>query len=292
MQPIIRYLAPFLAIAFALMLAGCTSTPAPVTPAPTATPTALPATTSVPSPSVTILSPMDGSTVTAGNVTVGISVSNFNIVDKQGQASVPGQGHVHYYMDVSPIPNTPGQPAIPANANAVWAHVAATSYTFTNVPPGTHTFTVQLANNDHTPVQPPAVASVTVTAGSQATTAPVTTAPATTAPPATTATQTGGGGQTVQMTLTAQNIAFDKTTLTAPAGSTVVMTFVNMDAGVPHNFALYTDSTANLATRFFAGNFVTGVMTVTYTFTAPSKPGTYFFRCDVHPIMSGSFIAM
>ncbi len=97
------------------------------------------------------------------------------------------------------------------------------------------------------------------------------------------------GGKTVPVTLTAKNIAFDKGTISVPAGSTIVMTFVNNDANVPHNFALYTDSKAT--TKIFAGNFVTGVKTVTYTFTAPSNPGNYFFRCDTHPeIMTGTFI--
>jgi plastocyanin len=78
-------------------------------------------------------------------------------------------------------------------------------------------------------------------------------------------------------------------TISVPAGSTVVMTFINNDANVPHNFALYTDSKAT--TRIFAGDFVTGVKTVTYTFTAPSTRGSYFFRCDTHPeIMTGTFI--
>jgi plastocyanin len=96
-------------------------------------------------------------------------------------------------------------------------------------------------------------------------------------------------GTTVPVTLTSQNIAFDKNTISVPAGSTVVMTFVNNDAGVPHNFALYTDSSASQ--KLFAGDFVTGVKTVTYTFTAPSKPGNYFFRCDVHPtVMYGTFV--
>jgi len=114
-------------------------------------------------PLVSITSPTNGTTIPQGNVTVTIQVQNFTIVDKQGQASVPGEGHVHFYMDVSPIPSTPGQPAIPANASAVWAHVASTSYTFTNVPPGTHIFSVQLANNDHTPVIPLATDTITVT---------------------------------------------------------------------------------------------------------------------------------
>ena len=97
------------------------------------------------------------------------------------------------------------------------------------------------------------------------------------------------GGKTVPVTLIAKNIAFDMSTISVPAGSTVVMTFINNDANVPHNFALYTDSKAT--TRIFAGDFVTGVKTVTYTFTAPSTRGSYFFRCDIHPeIMTGTFI--
>ncbi len=96
-------------------------------------------------------------------------------------------------------------------------------------------------------------------------------------------------GPVVPITLTAQNIAFDSTTLTAPAGSTVVMTFVNKDTNIPHNFALYTDATT--ATKIFTGDIVTGPKTVTYTFVAPSKPGNYFFRCDVHPeMMTGTFM--
>ncbi len=95
------------------------------------------------------------------------------------------------------------------------------------------------------------------------------------------------GGQDVAITLTARSSAFDKSTLTAPAGSRVVMTFVNADT-MPHNFALYTDSSA--MTEIFAGQVVQA-STVTYTFTAPSAPGNYFFRCDIHPAtMTGTFV--
>lgn len=99
--------------------------------------------------------------------------------------------------------------------------------------------------------------------------------------PLTTTTPTSAG--TVPVTLTTKNIAFDTQTISVPAGSTVVMTFINNDAGVPLNFALYTRSAAT--TKIFAGDFVTGVRTITYSFTAPATPGNYFFRCDVHPEM-------
>jgi plastocyanin len=133
---------------------------------------------------------------------------------------------------------------------------------------------------------PPVITPATTTMPPMTTTAPATTPPGTTM--ATTTTTQPPGGNTVQVTLTAHNIAFDKATIMVPAGSTVVMTFINMDSNIPHNFALYTDSHAT--TRIFAGEFITGVKTVTYTFTAPAAPGNYFFRCDVHPeTMTGIF---
>jgi plastocyanin len=124
------------------------------------------------------------------------------------------------------------------------------------------------------------------------TTAPGPNATPTPAPAATVTGSVPGtpGDTSVALALTARDIAFDQSTLAAPAGSTVALTFVNDDAGVPHNFALYTDSTA--ATPVFIGEIITGPATTTYTFTAPSQPGSYFFRCDPHPtVMTGSFVA-
>jgi hypothetical protein len=116
-----------------------------------------------PTPSLTILSPQDGATVPAGDVTVTIQAGHFRIVDRQGRANAEGEGHVHFYLDAGTVPSTPGAPAIPAAPEARWAAVAGTDYTFTDVPPGNHTFTVQLVNNDRTPVIPLAYRSVTVT---------------------------------------------------------------------------------------------------------------------------------
>jgi len=224
--------------------------------------------------SLAILSPRDGASVPSGNVTVDIQVSNFNIVDKQGQANVSHDGHVHYYLDVE-APTTPGQPAIPASG--IWAHVAASTYTFTNVAAGTHTISVELVNNDHTPLEPPVVARITINVQSASTPTPTTTAS-----PTPTTTPTG-----VTIDLVAQNMAFNKSTITVPAGASVTMNFDNKDS-VPHNFALYTNSSA--ATMIFRGQTITND-TIVYTFTALSTPGTYFFRCDVHPTtMTGTFV--
>lgn len=221
-------------------------------------------TTTTPAPTLTITSP--GTMVpTPGNVTVTVRATNFKIVDKQGQTKVTGEGHIHYYMDVD-APTAQGQPAIPASG--VWAHVSSTDYTFTNVSAGTHTISVELVNNDHTPLNPPVVQKISITVTAQTTN------------------PTGGTPETVS--LVAQGMAFDKNTITVPAGAIVTIDFDNKDS-VPHNFALYANSSAP-PPAIFQGTPITA-STTTYKFTAPTTTGTYFFRCDLHPFtMTGSFI--
>jgi plastocyanin len=95
--------------------------------------------------------------------------------------------------------------------------------------------------------------------------------------------------QEVTIQLSAQNIEFDQDTITVPAGARVVMEFINHDPD-PHNFALYeTEEAQNV---IFQGEIITGPdETITYEFDAPEEPGTYFFRCDPHPVqMTGQFI--
>jgi len=117
------------------------------------------------------------------------------------------------------------------------------------------------------------------------TTTPPTTTPASTPPP--TGTSVPGGSVTLH--LTARNISFDQNTITVASGARVTLLFDNQDNGVPHNVAFYTDSSAGKS--IFVGQLVTGPGNITYTFTAPPTPGTYFFRCDVHPTtMTGTFI--
>jgi plastocyanin len=64
------------------------------------------------------------------------------------------------------------------------------------------------------------------------------------------------------------------------------MFFRNLD-GAPHNVAIYTDS--SLAKSLFVGETITDA---TKLYTVPAlEPGTYFFRCDLHPAMTGSLVA-
>jgi plastocyanin len=120
------------------------------------------------------------------------------------------------------------------------------------------------------------------TTSTQATTTTVATSSTTPTVTSTTA------GQAVAISLVAKNMAFDKKTITVAAGASVTMNFENQDSA-PHNFALYTNSGASQS--IFVGQVIAGPKTITYTFTAPSVPGTYFFRCDVHPTaMTGSFV--
>jgi plastocyanin len=95
------------------------------------------------------------------------------------------------------------------------------------------------------------------------------------------------GGQAVTVNISAMNFRFDKSNITVPAGANVTMVFDNKEA-VPHNVAIYTTSAATEV--IFKGEVITGPKTITYSFTAPTTPGDYFFRCDVHPaVMTGTF---
>ena len=80
--------------------------------------------------------------------------------------------------------------------------------------------------------------------------------------------------------IAAQGIAFDRDTLEPPWGSFSRIEFTHSDVDTPHNVAIYTDSSAS--TRLFVWEIFPGAASRTYSVPA-LDPGTYFFRCDVHP---------
>ena len=124
-------------------------------------------------PGVTIVSPVEGAVLPAGDITVSVRVTNFTLVPEYGRPFRQGEGHLHYYMGVG-VPEQAG--ASSAVAPISYAATTATSYTWRDIPAGTYTFTVELANNDHSPFPRPISASVTVRVTGQLTvTLPVTT---------------------------------------------------------------------------------------------------------------------
>jgi plastocyanin len=94
--------------------------------------------------------------------------------------------------------------------------------------------------------------------------------------------------QSVTLDLTAQNLQFDKKSITVTAGDDVTINFNNQDSGEQNNFALYQDKTAK--DSIFVGDTITGPAQTSYNFTAPDQPGTYYFQSDNHPEMNGDFI--
>ena len=71
-----------------------------------------------------------------------------------------------------------------------------------------------------------------------------------------------------------------------PAGAAFELFFKNLD-GAPHNVAIFTDSTASKS--LYVGETISDAA---MTYDVPAlEPGTYFFRCDVHPDMTGSIVA-
>jgi plastocyanin len=224
---------------------------------------------------VTIVSPEMNASVAAGNVTIEVNVTNFTLVEPTGQPNVPGEGHLHYYLDAV-VPTNASAPAIPETGGYVIS--TNLSHVWENVTPGEHNLSVQLVNNDHTPLIPLVFETVNITVDGNATgnaTGNVTPAAA-----------AAGGAVTVD--ITAADFEFDTETITVPAGAEVTMVFNNQDDGVPHNVAIY-ESSAQVV-EIFVGEVITGPAEITYTFTAPSEPGTYYFQCDVHPEMNGEFI--
>lgn len=219
---------------------------------------------SITTPQIMIAEPREGAVLSTNNVTVSVKVQNFRLNSNLSATNVTGEGHIHYFMDAT-APRTAGTPAV--TASGTWTMTANTSYTWKNVSQGMHNLSVELVNNDHTPLSPPVTDMITVTVPSIA----ARSAPSTV------------------IYLDAKNIAFNQSTITVPAGANVVIHFRNDDQGISHNFAVYNDSSA--LQRVFSGNAIVGPASTTYTFAAPTKKGSYFFRCDIHPTqMTGQFV--
>lgn len=99
-------------------------------------------------PPLTVIAPQEGAVVEGSSVRVVFATSGFTVVPapvslgqagQQPQVNRPGEGHVHLLLDLQPLVTRD----------------QADPYTFSNVPPGEHQLTVELANNDHSSLTPP-----------------------------------------------------------------------------------------------------------------------------------------
>ena len=111
-------------------------------------------------PIIVLISPNDGEVRNSGDVEVRIYLQNFTIVPDTGQTNKAAEGHVIYYLDVS-APLKLGTPA--TTAPGTYAISTEKSHTWPGVSPGEHTFTVQLVNNDDTPLNQPVTVRANVT---------------------------------------------------------------------------------------------------------------------------------
>jgi plastocyanin len=89
------------------------------------------------------------------------------------------------------------------------------------------------------------------------------------------------------ITISANGLAFSTSELSIPAGRPFQIVFENHESAL-HNVAIYTDSSASQPV--FGEEPFGGPGQEVYDVPALSA-GSYFFRCDVHPEMSGTMTA-
>jgi plastocyanin len=94
-----------------------------------------------------------------------------------------------------------------------------------------------------------------------------------------------GSGNPNLVVISASNIKYEQTTLTAPASTPFQIQFQNNDAGVPHNVSLHLGGSTGA--ELFKGTIFNGIETRTYDVPALDA-GAYAFVCSVHPTMIGT----
>lgn len=100
---------------------------------------------------------------------------------------------------------------------------------------------------------------------------------------------TGGGTIAVvggAVEINADDLAFDASTIQAPAGEEFTVTLNNLESQ-PHNFAVYREEGGE---QIVAGEIITGPDAAVDVTVPALEPGTYFFKCDVHPEMNGAIV--
>lgn len=186
-------------------------------------------------------------------------------------------------MRLARIPAVGALAVVAAMALAGCASSAEAGWTFAPVPSVTPAPSVAASGG---PVASGSVASGSVApSGVPSSASPQSSAPPPppSASPAAGASAAPSGGATVS--ISALNIAFQQTSVDAPAGQPFQILFNNMDSSVPHDVWIK-DATGK---PVFQGGIVTGPAQTTYNVPALTA-GTYTFNCSVHPNMTGTMV--
>jgi hypothetical protein len=97
-------------------------------------------------PSLEILRPTHGSEINSSIISIKVNVTNFQLVDiAANRQNVENQGHIAYLLDGT------------REIKSIYK-----DYSMANVEPGQHTLTVELRNNDNTPLTPPVKQTIIV----------------------------------------------------------------------------------------------------------------------------------
>ncbi len=95
-----------------------------------------------------------------------------------------------------------------------------------------------------------------------------------------------------QLSISAKNIAFSTSCLAVVPGTAFTVAFANQDAaGTPHNWDLYKDPgyTQHIGGAASPTDLVTAPGQTSYSVDALGA-GLYYFKCDVHPNMTGQLV--
>jgi plastocyanin len=154
---------------------------------------------------------------------------------------------------------------------------------------GSETATVGAATIPAAATVVPVATSAPVTAAAQTTAAPTSSAPpaptqsaaAPTQPPVTQPTPPPAPSGPVTIAISAQNLAFDRASISVPRNATVTVNFTNKDVLVAHDFGVSIPFVPHTAT-------CNGPCEASITFSS-GPPGAYTFQCSTHQEMVGTF---
>jgi hypothetical protein len=149
-----------------IVVAGCSAPAAVPTTAPLTAPVAnAAATAGASSPTgatLKILSPSTGGTVGLGAVKVSVNYAGPTLVPGP-EAKKLDDYHLHYFLDEDANGFVQGARPIPTG-NPHIIHSAAKEVTFDNVGSGSHTLAVVMSGNNHIPVNPTLIDTISFTA--------------------------------------------------------------------------------------------------------------------------------